>query len=120
MPISHLGTVSDGKIQSLWDKTNKGAIPRSLKGGDARERRCRFFSLNTCFDGALKLQIEKRLMSLVVAAHALAASALIIAGVLTVRLVCALPSWLGVLVGLLLYALTLLLAKADDGDEEAP
>lgn len=58
-------------------------------------------------------------MSLVVAAHALAASALIVAGVLTVRLG-ALPSWLGVLLGLLLYALTIFLAKADDGDEEAP
>ena len=59
-------------------------------------------------------------MRLVIAAHALAACALIIASVLTVRFVGVLPSWLGVLVGLLLYALTLLLAKADDGDEEAP
>ncbi|HKZ02303.1 MAG TPA: hypothetical protein VJ180_08695 [Pyrinomonadaceae bacterium] len=59
-------------------------------------------------------------MRLVIAAHAFAAAALIIASVLTVRFVGVLPSWLGVLVGLLLYALTLLLAKADDVDEDAP
>ncbi len=59
-------------------------------------------------------------MKLVIAAHAFAAGALIVASVLAVRFVGVLPLWLGVLVGLLLYALTLLLAKADDGDEEAP
>ncbi len=58
-------------------------------------------------------------MRMVIAAHAFAAGALIIASVLAVRFVGALPSWLGVLMGLLLYALTLVLAKADDGDEEA-
>ena len=58
-------------------------------------------------------------MRLVIAAHALAAGAIIIASVLTLRFV-VLPLWLGVLVGLLLYALTLVLTKADDGDEEAP
>ncbi len=59
-------------------------------------------------------------MRLVIAAHGLAAGALIIASVLAVRFVGVLPLWLGVLVGVLLYALTLALAKADDGDEEAP
>jgi hypothetical protein len=63
--------------------------------------------------------MEKRLMRLVIAAHALVAGALIIASVLAVRFL-GVPLWLGVLVGLLLYALTLLLAKADDGEEEAP
>ncbi|MBA3354737.1 MAG: hypothetical protein H0U18_02120 [Pyrinomonadaceae bacterium] len=59
-------------------------------------------------------------MRLVIAAHALAAGALIIASVLVVRFVGALPPWLGILVGLLLYALTLFVAKTDDGDEKAP
>jgi hypothetical protein len=61
----------------------------------------------------------KKQMRLVMAAHAIAAGALIIASVLAVRFVI-LPLWFGVLVGLLLYALTLVLTKADDGDEEAP
>jgi hypothetical protein len=64
--------------------------------------------------------MEKRLMRLVIAAHALVAGALIIASVLAIRFLGVLPLWLGVLVGLLLYALTLLLAKADDVDEEVP
>ena len=59
-------------------------------------------------------------MRVVFVAHALAAGILIIASVLTVRYVGLLPSWLGVIVGLLLYALTLLLAKTDDSGEEAP
>ncbi|MCM3900310.1 MAG: hypothetical protein ND866_01240 [Pyrinomonadaceae bacterium] len=59
-------------------------------------------------------------MRMVIAAHALVVGALIISSVLAVRFVGVLPSWLGVLMGLLLYALTLLLAKADNGDEEAP
>jgi hypothetical protein len=59
-------------------------------------------------------------MRVVVAAHVIAAGVIIIASVLVVRFVGLLPSWLGVIVGLLLFALTLLLAKADDGDEEAP
>lgn len=58
--------------------------------------------------------MEKRLMRVVFAAHVIAAGALIIASVLAVRFVGLLPSWLGVMVGLLLYALTLLLTKADD------
>jgi ABC-type glycerol-3-phosphate transport system permease component len=71
--------------------------------------------------GWLKLRRkERRLMRVVVAAHVLAAGVLIIASVLVVRFVGLLPSWLGVIVGLLLFALTLLLAKADDSDEEAP
>ena len=53
-------------------------------------------------------------------AHGFAAGALIIASVLAVRFVGVLPWWLGVLVGLLLYALTLFVAKTDDGDEKAP
>ena len=59
-------------------------------------------------------------MKVYVAAHALVALALIAASVLTVRFIGTLPWWFGVLVGLLLYGLTLLLAKADDGDEAAP
>jgi hypothetical protein len=58
-------------------------------------------------------------MGMVIAAHAFAASALIIASVLTVRFA-VLPLWLGVLVGLLLYALTLVLSKAEESDKEAP
>lgn len=58
-------------------------------------------------------------MRLGIAVHALAGGALIIVSVLAVRFFGGLPSWLGVLVGLLLYGLTLLLSKADDGDEEA-
>jgi len=58
-------------------------------------------------------------MRLVIGIHVVAAGALIIASVLAIRFVL-LPSWLGVMVGLLLYGLTLLLARADDGNEEAP
>jgi hypothetical protein len=61
--------------------------------------------------------LEKKLM--VIAAHVITAGALVIASLIAVRFVGVLPLWLGVLVGLLLYALTLALAKADDGDEEA-
>ena len=59
-------------------------------------------------------------MRLVIAAHALVAGALILASVLAVRFVGVLPLWLGVLIGILLYALTLFVATADDGDEESP
>ncbi len=59
-------------------------------------------------------------MRLVIGIHVVAAGALIIASVLAVRFVGLLPSWLGVIVGLLLYGLTLLLARADDGNEDAP
>ena len=58
-------------------------------------------------------------MRLVIAVHGLVAGALIIASVLAVRFVGVLPLWLGVLIGLLLYALTLFVATADDGDEES-
>jgi hypothetical protein len=56
---------------------------------------------------------------MVIAAHVFTAVALVIASSIAVRFVGLLPLWLGILVGLLLYALTLALAKADDGDEEA-
>ena len=59
------------------------------------------------------------MMRMAIAAHAIAAGALIITSVLTVRFA-ALPLWLGVLVGLLMYAVTLILSKAEEGDEEAP
>ena len=58
-------------------------------------------------------------MTLLIAGHALAATALIFASVMTVRFVGVAPLWVGVLVGLLLYALTLWIAKAEGGDEEA-
>lgn len=57
-------------------------------------------------------------MKLLIAGHALAASAVVVASVMTVRLVGALPSWLGVLIGLLLYAVTLWIAKAEADHEE--
>ena len=57
-------------------------------------------------------------MRMSIAAHAIAAGALIIASVLSVRFA-ALPLWLGVLLGLLMYAVTLVLSKAEEGDEEA-
>ena len=55
-------------------------------------------------------------MKLMIALHAIAAVALITASVMTVQLVGALPSWVGVLVGLTLYGLTLLIAKGDVED----
>ena len=58
-------------------------------------------------------------MKLLIVGHAFAAAAVIFASVMTVRFVGTLPAWLGVLVGLLLYALTLYIAKAEAGDEEA-
>jgi hypothetical protein len=58
-------------------------------------------------------------MKLLIAGHALAAAALVFASVMTVRFVGAAPLWVGVLVGLLLYGLTLWIAKAEAGDEEA-
>jgi len=62
---------------------------------------------------------EMKLMRLVIAAHVLTAGALIVASVLAFRFVGVVHLWLGVLVGLLLYAITVVLAKPDDGDEEA-
>ena len=59
-------------------------------------------------------------MRLAIVAHSIAAGAIIIASVLAVRFVGALPWWLGVLGGVLLYAATLVLVKADEGDEEEP
>jgi hypothetical protein len=64
--------------------------------------------------------MEKKSMKLLIFGHALAATAVVFASVMTVRLIGALPSWLGVLVGALLYALTLWIAKSEVGDEEAP
>jgi hypothetical protein len=61
---------------------------------------------------------QMQLMRLVIVTHALTAGALIIASVLAFRFVGVLSLWLGVPVGLILYAITLVLAKAD-GDEEA-
>jgi hypothetical protein len=56
-------------------------------------------------------------MKLMIALHAIAAVALITASVMTVQLVGALPAWVGVLVGITLYGLTLLVAKGDVEDE---
>ena len=56
-------------------------------------------------------------MKLMIAVHVIAAVALVIASVMTVQLVGALPSWVGVLVGLMLYGLTLLVAKGDAEDQ---
>ena len=58
-------------------------------------------------------------MKLLIAGHALAATALVFASVMTIRFVGVGPLWVGVLVGLILYALSLWIAKADAGDEEA-
>ena len=62
--------------------------------------------------------LEKKKL-IVIAAHVLTAGALVIASLIAVRFVGVRPLWLGVLVGLLLYALTVALAKTDEGDEEA-
>ena len=70
--------------------------------------------------GQKRRRWDKKLTRLVIVAHSLAASALIVASVVAVRFVGVLPWWFGVLTGVLLYALTLFVAKADDGDEEAP
>ena len=56
-------------------------------------------------------------MKLIIALHGIAAAALITASVMTVQLVGGLPSWVGVLVGVTLYGLTLLVAKGDVEDE---
>ena len=53
-------------------------------------------------------------MKLLILGHALAATAVVFASVMTVRLFGALPSWLGVVVGLILYGLTLWIAKAEN------
>jgi hypothetical protein len=60
--------------------------------------------------------MEESRMKLYYLGHALAATAVVFAGVMTVRLFGALPSWLGVVAGLVLYGLTLWIATA----EEAP
>ena len=56
-------------------------------------------------------------MKLIIAGHVLAASALVIASVMTIRLIGVLPSWFGIMLGLLLYGLTLWLAKSEAEDE---
>ena len=60
----------------------------------------------------------EKFMKLLILGHAVAASALVFASVMTVRFVGVSSSWLGVLVGLLLYALTLYIAKADETNDE--
>ena len=52
-------------------------------------------------------------MKLLILGHAFAATAVVFASVMTVKLFGALPAWLGVVVGLLLYAATLWMAKAE-------
>ena len=56
-------------------------------------------------------------MKLMIALHAIAAVALITASVMTFRLVGPLPVWFGVLVGVLLYAVTLWIAKGEAASE---
>jgi hypothetical protein len=63
--------------------------------------------------------MERGFMKLLIVGHAVAATALIFASVMTVRLVGALPSWFGVLLGVLLYAVTFFIAKSEASDEEA-
>ena len=55
-------------------------------------------------------------MKLLIAGHALAATAVVFASVMTVRFIGVAPMWVGVLVGLFLYALTLWIAKAEAGE----
>ena len=100
----------------------KSRSDKKLARTSGRER---WGCLNGCFYagsllGGSKPGYGEEMKGLVIAAHALTAGALVIASVLAVRFVGLLPLWLGVLVGLLLYAITLVLAKADDGDEEVP
>ena len=59
-------------------------------------------------------------MKLLIAGHVLAAGAVVVASVMTVRFVGVASLWVGVLVGVLLYALTLMIAKGEASDEEAP
>jgi len=61
--------------------------------------------------------LEKNSMKLIIALHAIAAGALITASVMTFRLVGPLPVWFGVLVGVLLYAMTLWIAKGEAASE---
>ena len=56
-------------------------------------------------------------MKLLIAGHALAATAVVFASVMTVRFIGIAPFWVGVLLGLFLYALTLWIAKAEAGQE---
>jgi len=57
-------------------------------------------------------------MKLLIVGHAFAASAVVFASVMTVRFFGVAPMWVGVLVGLLLYGVTLYLAKGDVEEEE--
>lgn len=59
-------------------------------------------------------------MKLLIAGHTLGATALVFASVMTVKFVGVASLWVGVLLGLLLYALTVWIAKAEASDEEAP
>ena len=52
-------------------------------------------------------------MKLLIAGHVFVAAALVFASVMTVRFVGVAPVWVGVLVGLLLYALTLWIGKGE-------
>jgi hypothetical protein len=60
----------------------------------------------------------EKFMKLLILGHAFAATALVFASVMTFRLLGPLPAWFGVLVGLILYGLTLWIAKAEAGDHE--
>ena len=62
----------------------------------------------------------EKFMKMLFLGHAFAAMAVVFASVMTIRFIGVLPSWLGVLIGILLYALTLFIAKSDASDEEAP
>ena len=55
-------------------------------------------------------------MKLLIAGHTLSAIALIFASVMTVKLVGVASLWVGVLLGLVLYALTIWIAKAEAGE----
>ena len=52
-------------------------------------------------------------MKLLYVAHALAASVVVFASVMTVKFVAVAPVWVGVLVGALLYGVTLYFAKTE-------
>jgi hypothetical protein len=53
-------------------------------------------------------------MKLFYLVHVLAASVVVFASVMTVRLFGALPTWLGVVAGLVLYGVTVWMAKTEE------